>query len=260
MYKNALNKSVKPSKHGIFIAIKKAVAFAAKKGNLMQLRYYGHSCVGLFCGDDEIIVDPFITPNPQAANINTNTIKAKWVLVTHAHQDHIADVALFMEQNDATLVCNYEIANWYKKQGFSKVQAMNIGGTFMINNTAIYMCSAAHTSSFEDGTYGGSAVGFVISFQNKNCYVAGDTGLSMEMNILPQKFKLHASLLPIGDTYTMGYKDALIASEWLQTEKTIGVHYNSFEALAIDTDAAKQYFKEHNSTLTLMEVGQTIEI
>lgn len=226
----------------------------------MQLRYYGHSCVGLFCGTDEFIVDPFITPNPQAAVINTKNITAKWILVTHAHHDHIADVALLMKQNDATLICNYEIANWYKKQGFTKVQAMNIGGNLTINQTKVYMCSAAHSSSFEDGTCGGTAAGFVISHQEKNCYLAGDTGLSMEMNILPQKFKLHASFLPIGDTYTMGYKDALIASNWLQTDITIGVHYNSFEALTIDTKAAKQYFKEHNRTLTLMEVGQTIEI
>lgn len=226
----------------------------------MQLRYYGHSCVGLICGIDEFIVDPFITPNPKAADIDVTSIKAKWILVTHAHHDHIEDVALLMKQNDATLICNYEIANWFKKQGFEKVQAMNIGGTFTVNDIEIYMCSALHSSSFEDGTYGGTANGFVVSHQLKNCYLAGDTGLSMEMNILPQKFKLHASFLPIGDTYTMGYKDALIASNWLQTEITIGVHYNSFEALVIDTKAAKQYFKEHNNTLTLMEVGQTIEI
>lgn len=231
-----------------------------RKQNLMQISYYGHSCVGLVCGENEILIDPFITPNPQSSHILLKDIKAKWILVTHGHDDHIADLEALLIQNNATLICNHEIANWYQKKGYQHIMGMNIGGSITIGETTIHMTSALHSSSLPDGSYGGNPAGFVVSHANKNCYFAGDTGLSAEMSVLAQQFTLNASFLPIGDRYTMGYKDALLASKMLETEMTIGMHYNTFEALNIDTQAAQQYFIDNNKKLTLLEVGDKIEL
>lgn len=227
----------------------------------MQITFYGHSCVGVSCGADmHFIIDPCISLIPQASHINLNDLPCNYVLVSHGHGDHVADVPNLMNRGQVTLISNHEIARHYEQAGYEEVIGMNIGGSIQLNDVDLYMTSALHSSSFDNGDYAGNPAGFVISYQGKCCYFAGDTGLSTEMELLGKLFDIDCAMLPIGGRYTMDYKTAYHASNLLKTKKVIGIHYGAFESLRIDENAAKQFFEERNNELTLLTIGETIEL
>jgi len=178
----------------------------------MKLTYYGHSCFGIETEGTYILVDPFITGNPLASKIDINTIKADYILLTHAHQDHVLDVEVIAEKTQATIVSNYEIVQYYVAKGL-KGHPVNHGGTF---KTAIFSAkyvNAVHTSSFADGTYGGEPGGFVVKSNDKSLYIAGDTAVTMDMMLIPMSTELDAAIFPIGDNFTMGVEDAITACD-----------------------------------------------
>ncbi len=225
----------------------------------MKITYYGHSCFGVEICGKHLVIDPFITGNPLAKNININSIKADYLLLTHAHQDHVLDVEILAEKTDATIISNYEIVMYYTAKEL-KGHPVNHGGTFKTAEFSVKYVNAIHTSSFADGTYGGEPGGFVISGEGKSIYVAGDTALSMDMKIIPMQTKLTMSILPIGDNFTMGVEDALLATDFVACDKVIGCHYNTFPPIEIDTKKAKQVFEKANKKLFLMEIGEAINV
>lgn len=225
----------------------------------MDIIFYGHACFGIKVNEINILVDPFITGNPKASNIDLNNIKADYILVTHAHQDHILDVELLAEKTGALLVSNFEIVMYFGEKGI-KGYPLNHGGTYQTENFSVKYVNAVHTSSFPDGTYGGQPGGFVISEQNKSIYIAGDTALTMDMKLIPMTTSLEASILPIGDTFTMGVDDAIIASDFLECDKVIGCHYNTFPPIEIDEKKAKQQFSSNGKELLLLEIGDSISL
>lgn len=225
----------------------------------MKITYYGHSCFGVEICGKHLVIDPFITGNPLAKNININSIKADYLLLTHAHQDHVLDVEILAEKTGATIISNYEIVMYYMTKNL-KGHPVNHGGTFKTAEFSVKYVNAIHTSSFADGTYGGEPGGFVISGEGKSIYIAGDTALSMDMKIIPMQTKLTMSILPIGDNFTMGVEDALLATDFVACDKVIGCHYNTFPPIAIDTQKAKQVFKKANKKLFIMDIGETISV
>ncbi|CAM1333627.1 metal-dependent hydrolase [Tenacibaculum aestuariivivum] len=225
----------------------------------MNITFYGHSCFGIEINGTHLLVDPFITGNPLASNIKITDIKADYILVTHAHQDHVLDVELIATQTGATIISNFEIAQYYDAKGF-KTAAVNHGGTFKTDNFSAKYVNAIHTSSFADGTYGGQPGGFVISSEEKTLYVAGDTAVTMDMTLIPMITKLTAAIFPIGDTFTMGINDAIIASNLVECNNIIGCHFNTFPPIEIDVNDAKSKFTKANKELTILEIGQTITL
>ncbi|MCD8405546.1 metal-dependent hydrolase [Tenacibaculum dicentrarchi] len=225
----------------------------------MNITFYGHSCFGIEINGTHLLVDPFITGNPLASNIKITDIKADYILVTHAHQDHVLDVELLATQTGATIISNFEIAQYYGAKSF-KTAAVNHGGTFKTDAFSAKYVNAIHTSSFADGTYGGQPGGFVISSEEKTLYIAGDTAVTMDMKLIPMTTKLTVAIFPIGDTFTMGIDDAIIASNLVECNNVIGCHFNTFAPIEIDVNEAKNKFTKANKQLTVLEIGQTITL
>lgn len=225
----------------------------------MKITFYGHSCLGIEVNDVTILVDPFITGNPKASHINIDELEADYILLTHAHQDHILDVENIAKRTGAIVVSNYEIVTHFEKLGI-EAHPMNHGGQWDFEFGNVKYVNAIHSSSFPDGTYGGQPGGFVIEGEHKNIYIAGDTALTFDMKLIPLQTKLDLAILPIGDNFTMGIKDAIMASDFVQCDKVLGCHFDTFGYIEINHDEAKQAFFEKGKDLMLLEIGESIEL
>lgn len=225
----------------------------------MKITFYGHACIGIQVNDVHILVDPFISGNPKASHINVDEIKADYILLTHAHQDHILDVETIAKRTDAVIVSNYEIATHYGAKGF-QYHPMNHGGTWDFEFGKLKYVIAHHTSSFPDGTYGGQPGGFVLEGERKNIYIAGDTALTLDMKLIPMRTKLDIAVLPIGSNFTMDVEDALMAAEFIECDKILGYHYDTFGYIEIDHNQAIKTFFDKGKDLMLLGIGESIEL
>jgi len=223
----------------------------------MKITYYGHASLGIEMNGTNIIVDPFISANELAKHIDVNSLKADYILITHAHGDHILDVETIVKNTGATIVSNAEIAGYYEAKGF-KTHPMNHGGSWQFNFGKVKYVNAIHSSSFPDGTYGGQPGGFVIEADNKNVYIAGDTALTYDMKLISMRNPLDLAILPIGDNFTMDVDDAAIAAEFLEVTTVLGYHYDTFGYIKIDHEVAKQKFANKHKELILLPVGDSI--
>ncbi len=225
----------------------------------MKITYLGHASLQIEVGNKTIIVDPFITGNELAKSIDINSLKADYILVTHAHQDHILDVETIVKNTRATIVSNYEIVMHYGTMDL-KGHPMNHGGSWQFDFGRVTYTNAVHTSSFPDGKYGGQPGGFIIESSEGNIYIAGDTALTMDMKLIPMQCKLDLVILPIGDNFTMGIESAVIAANFVDCDKILGYHYDTFGYIEIDHDKAIDKFKEAGKELNLLKIGNSIEI
>jgi L-ascorbate metabolism protein UlaG (beta-lactamase superfamily) len=227
----------------------------------MTFTYYGHSCFAIELPSGErLLFDPFVTPNPRAGGIEVDSIAADYIFISHGHFDHIADAVPIARRTGALVVCSWEISQWLEKQGISNVRPMNTGGTWRAPFGAVYCAVAHHSSGLPDGSYGGNPMGFVVSSPHGTFYYAGDTALTLDMQLLRRRYTLDAAILPIGDNFTMGIEDAVVAAEFLQCSNIIGVHFDTFDLIRIDHQAAIAAFAKHGYTLRLPSVGATIPL
>ncbi len=226
----------------------------------MNITFYGHNSLLLQIDEINVLIDPFISGNPLSKDkVDISTIKANYILLTHAHQDHVLDAETIAKNTNATIVSNHEIATYYQNLGIT-VHPMNFGGIWEFEFGKVKYVNAIHTSSFADGSYGGQPGGFVISTKDKTIYIAGDTALTMDMKLIPMTYTLDLAVLPIGDNFTMGIDDAIIASDFVACNKVLGVHYDTFGYIEIDHQEAKEKFSQSNKELILLEVGEHITI
>lgn len=226
----------------------------------MKITFYGQNSLSIEVSQKHIIVDPFISANPLAKDlVDINSLKADYILLTHAHQDHILDVEVIAKNTGATIVSNYEIAIYYQARGY-RGHPMNHGGSWKFDFGNLKYVNAIHTSSFPDGSNGGQPGGFVIEGEHKNIYIAGDTALTMDMKLIPLQTKLDLAILPIGDNFTMGVDDAILASDFVECDKVLGVHYDTFALIKIDHNEAKKKFYDAGKDLMLLDIGKSIEL
>ncbi|MEN2402424.1 metal-dependent hydrolase [Flavobacterium sp. MC2016-06] len=225
----------------------------------MKITFYGHASLGIEVGGKHIIVDPFITGNPEAAAIDINSLKADYILLTHAHGDHILDAEAIAKNTNATIVSNAEIASYYAKLGF-QAHPMNHGGSWKFDFGTVKYVNAIHSSCFPDGSYGGNPGGFVIEGEHKNIYIAGDTALTMDMKLIPLRTELDLVILPIGNNFTMDVEDAIIASDFVECDKILGYHYDTFGYIKIDHEESIRKFFDKGKDLMLLEIGESIEL
>lgn len=226
----------------------------------MKIRYLGHSCFHIHTQDQHLIVDPYIRPNEKASHIAFEELKADFILLTHGHGDHVADAADLAQNTGAEIISSYEIVQWYGKQDIDGV-GMNIGGQASFPFGMLKYVTAIHSSTLPDWTPGGNPGGFVI-WNDEGCiYIAGDTALTLDMQLIPRLCPaLDLAIMPIGDFFTMSYKEAVIAADFVQCGTVIGCHYDTFPPIEIDKEAAKKVFTEAGKKLILLDIGETHDV
>jgi len=223
----------------------------------MEVTFYGHSCFLINIRDTNILFDPFISGNENAKGIEIDSIKADYILLSHGHQDHILDALTIAKNNDATIVSNYEIISWYEKQGYDKGQPLNQGGSWKFNFGKVKFVNAVHSSGLPDGSYGGNPGGFIVTVGETEIYFAGDTALTLDMELIGLYNLIDLAFLPIGDCFTMGIDDAVIAADYIKCDQIVGMHYDTFPPIKIDKTEAKTKFEDAGKELILFEIGET---
>jgi L-ascorbate metabolism protein UlaG (beta-lactamase superfamily) len=226
----------------------------------MKVKYLGHSCFSIQLADKHLLFDPFVSPNELAKDIDIKSIKADYIFVSHAHYDHIADLMEIASNNQSLVIANWEICEWVNTQGYTNTHAMNIGGWWNFDFGSVQMVKAVHSSSFPDGSYGGQAAGFIIKNDIQSFYYSGDTALSYDMKLIPDRHQLNVAFLPIGNNFTMDIQDAIKASEFIKCDHIIGMHYDTFGYIVIDHESAIKQFNQYGKTLTLLNILQEIEL
>lgn len=225
----------------------------------MKFTFYGHSCFAIETGGTTLLFDPFISGNELAKDIDISAIKADYILVSHGHGDHVADLVDIATRTGAKVIGAYEVVAWAERNGVKNVHPMNFG-SFHFPFGKLHFLPAAHSSTMPDGTPGGNPGGFLVHGAEKKFYYAGDTCLTMDMQLLPHYAKLDFVILPIGGNFTMDVDDAVMAAGFMQCDKVIGVHFDTFGYIKIDHQAAVDSFKAAGKELILPEIGATTDL
>ncbi len=210
--------------------------------------------------DKKLLFDPFITGNPLAKSINISKIEPDYILLSHGHNDHLGDTVELALRTKAKVVCSAEIEKWLNKKGVSNTHGMNIGGKWKFDFGHVKSVVAVHSSSMPDGSYGGHPMGFIIESSQKNFYYSGDTALTYDMKLIGEYRQVDFAFLCIGDNFTMSVDNAIIASDFIKCDKIIGMHYDTLDSIKIDKEVAKEKFKRADKELTLIPIGNSIEI
>lgn len=226
----------------------------------MKITYYGHSCFGVQVGGINLLFDPFIRGNDLARAVEISRIPADYILVSHGHADHIADAIEIARRTDATVISNYEITVWLGSKGITKTHPLNHGGGYPFEFGRVKFVNAIHSSSLPDGAYGGNPGGFVVETKKGNFYYAGDTALTLDMQLIGESTALAFAALPIGDNFTMGIDDAIKAAKMVRCRTILGLHYNTFPPIAIDSDKALEKFAAAGLELHLLDPGSELSI
>ncbi|HSI75388.1 MAG TPA: metal-dependent hydrolase [Lunatimonas sp.] len=227
---------------------------------MIKITYFGHSTFLFTIKDKTILFDPFIQPNELADQVDVTSINPDYILVTHGHEDHVADVEIIAKQSNAMLVSNFEVVSWFEKKGIEKVHPMNHGGSKSFDFGTIKYVNAVHSSTLPDGASGGNPGGFVVQSEEGTFYFAGDTALTYDMKLIGEEFDIDFAVLPIGDNFTMGIGDALKAADFVGTEKIIGMHYDTFPYIQIDKEAALAAAGSAGKELLLLTIGKSITL
>jgi L-ascorbate metabolism protein UlaG (beta-lactamase superfamily) len=223
----------------------------------MKFTYYGHACFSVEIAGKHLLFDPFITPNPLAKDVDIKKIPADFILVTHGHEDHLADVVKIAKLTKALVIANYEVAEWLQKKGAPETHGLNPGGEFDFPFGKVQFVNAIHSSSFPNGDYAGTPGGFVVKSKEGNFYYSGDTALTYDMKLIGETIKLNFAVLCIGNNFTMGVADAIRAADFIRCKNIVGVHYDTFPQIKINHADAQNSFKKAGLELQLLSIGET---
>ncbi|WP_046213100.1 metal-dependent hydrolase [Paenibacillus wulumuqiensis] len=228
----------------------------------MKITYYGQSCLLVEEGGKKVIIDPFLSGNPQV-NIDLKDIQVDAVILTHGHADHYGDTVEIAQNNNCPVIAIVELAQYAAGKGAPEVVGMNLGGAKQFDGFKVKFTLAFHTSSIQDGdqvVYLGEPAGILLTMGGKTLYHAGDTALFGDMKLIGELNKIDAAALPIGDFYTMGPEDALLAAEWVKAGHVIPVHYNTFPAIEQDGDAFVAALQKKGLQGSVLQVGESVDI
>jgi L-ascorbate metabolism protein UlaG (beta-lactamase superfamily) len=223
----------------------------------MKIRWLGHSTWWIEVDGHRILIDPFLTDNPQAP-CKASELIADTILVSHGHFDHVQDVAEIANRCQAMVVANYEIATWFSdRHAVKQTQQMNLGGSITMPFGRIQMTLAEHSSQLPDGAYGGNPGGFLCEFQKTRLFYTGDTALFSDLKLYAQP-AIDVLILPIGDRFTMGIEDAVRAIEWIQPKVVLPTHYNTWPPIAQDAAYWADLVKQRTSSRPIvLQPGET---
>jgi L-ascorbate metabolism protein UlaG (beta-lactamase superfamily) len=229
----------------------------------VKVTYHGHSCIQVESDNVSLIIDPFLQGNP-VAKVSPNEIKVDYVLLTHGHNDHVGDAVQIAKQNDATVIAPFELATYLGWKG-CQVHPMHIGGAHSFKFGRVKFTQAFHGSAFTDDEtqkiiYTGMPGGILLTIEDKTLYHAGDTALFGDMKLIGEMNKINIAFLPIGDNFTMGPEDALIASEWIKAEKVVPIHYNTFELIDQDGEKFVEDLKRKGLDGQVLNIADSIKL
>ena len=223
---------------------------------MLTIRSLGHACHTLSDGSHSIILDPFLTGNPDAAR-GPGEVDVEAVLPSHGHADHFGDTLAIAKRLGCPVVACAELAGYCARQGCATV-GMHIGGQRQFDFGTVKLTQAWHGSAMtvEGRTeYVGPAVGFLVTMGGVTVYFAGDTGLFGDMRLIGDE-GVDVAILPIGDNYTMGPADALRAVDFLRPGMVIPMHYHAFEAIRQDAGAFAAAVEKHGAKCAVLAPGE----
>jgi L-ascorbate metabolism protein UlaG (beta-lactamase superfamily) len=210
------------------------------------LTWLGHATWQLQTQKHTLLIDPFLDDNP-SATAKSQDMGADFILCSHGHFDHVADAAKIANRTGATIISNYEICEWFAKQGVKNTLGMNLGGSASLPFGQVKLTIAFHSSQLPDGAYGGNPGGFLISLtQGPRIYFACDTALFGDMQLIGAA-GIDVAVLPIGDLFTMGPEDSVQATKLLSPSRVVPSHFNTWPPIAQDPQAWAKMIRESTS-------------
>jgi L-ascorbate metabolism protein UlaG (beta-lactamase superfamily) len=228
----------------------------------MKLTYFGHSAFQIEVKGTTLLFDPFITGNPHCEGIVTaDDLNPDVIILTHAHGDHWGDTPDIAKRTGALVVADFEIVQYLgREHGIENVHPMNTGGKKAFEWGTLHMTFARHSSSFPDGTYGGSPHGYILEADGKIVYNSGDTDRFSEMAWYGERFDIDVALLPIGDDFTMGPDEAVEAAKMVKAARTVPLHYGTFPLLTGDPRDFKRRMESAGLGVDVLDPGSSIEL
>lgn len=225
----------------------------------MKIKYFSHSAFQFTNNDGKVIlVDPFLDDNPTSP-VKSTEVKADFIILTHAHGDHLGDAFKIAKKSGSVFICVNELANYCADKGFI-AHNMHIGGSHNFDFGKLKFTIAHHGSLTPDNHYGGEPAGVVLTIDGKKIYHTGDTGLFYDMKLIGEMDKIDYMLAPIGDNFTMGITDAVKAVELVNPDVVIPIHYNTFPVIKADPYEFKKRIEAIGKKCRVLEFGEEIEI
>ncbi len=225
----------------------------------VEVTFLGHSVFQIQSGEHQILIDPFLTGNPQAT-VSVDDVNPNFIAITHGHGDHVGDTVAIAKRTGAKVIANYEICEWLKTQGLENVHPQHIGGGFNHEFGYLKLTTALHGSMLPDGSNGGMPAGLLFKFDGVNVYHAGDTGLFSDMKLIGED-AIHLAILPIGDNFTMGPDDSIKAINFLTAQKVVPCHFNTFGWIEQDVDAwVKRVDTDTSATPVVLKTGESVTL
>lgn len=227
----------------------------------MKVSYHGHSVVKIETSGRTILIDPFISGN-EACDLDASKIKVDVILLTHGHNDHVGDTEEIAKRNNALVVAPFELATYLGFKGV-KTHPMHIGGAHKFDFGTVKLTQAFHGSSYTEEenkkiVYTGMPSGILFTAEGKTIYHAGDTGIFSDLKLIGELNDIDLAFLPIGDNFTMGPEDALLAAKWVQAKQVVPIHYNTFPV--IEQDPHEFTNALDSGVGIVLEAGETIEL